>query len=550
MNTKRRAAISLLFLLTITLSAAAETVLFGADSGWVQTVSRGLRETDGWRGRRALTLAPLGRNPFIKEIAGPEGDLDLNDIDLLLLAELDGIDNPVGHYRITGDYEVSTLYRARGETSLRPGPGGLSLYPTARAMWSPGQEWKDFTLDFRLRPVTLRDGEIFFSWQGRNWDGGTQSVIARVEKRRLIWEFRGFFRQGDDRSLVLQLSSTPLIPGEWAHHRIRFKSSASDPGRSGASPGLLEYLVDGIPADMVHANPDGREGVEVFSPRIGSLSDQPIRIAPSFSGYIDEIRLASSYASRPPAGGYADWESAASGVGRTEPVDTGYPDSRLTGMRVRVEMPGSTRVRFYAKSMGRRDEARDPGFPDPADPSWREMRLSPEPEDPMGFGRWYSWKTEEQPTGRYFVVGYVLDPDPGADLAPVLSALEVEYSPKLPPRPPRDMQWDRGDDGRVRISWSPDAEDDVAGWWISWGPRPGDYAATDGEEDLRGSAWIPRDGRSDLRPSFTWPRSLENQIIYTSLRAAWSGGVPEAGEERPADFRALSAPTQELNFRP
>ncbi len=59
-----------------------------------------------------------------------------------------------------------------------------------------------------------------------------------------------------------------------------------------------------------------------------------------------------------------------------------------------------------------------------------------EPEDPTGFGRWYEWKADDSLIGRYFVVGYVLDPDPGADLAPVLSVLEMEYNPRLPPRPP------------------------------------------------------------------------------------------------------------------
>ena len=551
MKTKRYRLSILLILLVTSWLPAGETIRYGAGEGWDSTVSEGLRETDGWRGERALTLSPLGRNPFLSVTADLEGDVVPGDIDLLLLAEPQGMENPVGHYRIKGHYEISSQFAARGETSIRPGPSGLELYPSTAAMWAPGTEWGDFTLDFRLRPATLRNGEVFLSWQGRGADGELQSVVARVENRRLVWDFRGFFRHDTDRFLNLRLSSPPLIPGEWRHHRIRFKRDATDTGRSGASPGLLEYLVDGIPSDMVHATPSGRESSEPFSPRIGSLSDQPILLAPSFSGYIDEFRLASAYDSTPPAGGYSNLETAVSGKGRTNSEDSGFPGSSLTGVRVRFDAPGSTLVRFFARALNNRDELGFVGFPVPGNPDWTELEMVEEPEDPTGFGRWYRWKSDRSVTGRYFVVGYILDPDPGADLAPVLSALEMEYDPRLPPRPPRDLRWERDNDGRIRISWSSDAEESVAGWWISWGPRPGDYAATNREEVIRGSAWVPRDPFSgEMRQEFLWPRDIENRIIYTSVRAAWEDGAPAAGRDSPGDYKALSEPTGEMNFRP
>jgi len=542
---------------------AEETVLFGSTLGWNETVSEGLRETTGWRGNRALTLAPLGRNPFLPDTPHLKGDINPDDIDLLLLAEPDGIENPVGNYRIEGSYEISSLFSARGETSIRLDSGGLKLFPSPVSMWSAGKEWGDFTLDFRLRPATLRNGEIFFSWQGRNNNGKLQSVIARVENRRLIWDFQGFFRHDTNRSINLTLVSPPLIPGEWRHHRIRFKRNSSNSGQSGASPGLLEYLVDGIPSDMVHATPFGREGSEPFYPLIGVLSDQPILLAPSFSGYIDEFRLASSFDSTPPSGGYSDLETAASGKGYTIPIDSGFPGSSLKTLKVRVDMPGSTQVRFFAMPLNSRDDFRGISFPDPTNPGWKELHLSEKPEDPTGFGRWYEWKpgNSDEKTkiiGRYFVIGYILDPDPAADLAPILSVLDVEYEPRLPPRPPRDLQWKRGDDNRIRISWSSDSEEAVAGWWISWGPRPGDYATTNpdqaGEDNTRGSIWIPRENDSKnngKRPEYEWPQKMENQLIYTSIRAAWEGGGPGwLDPYHPENYRALSEPTREINFRP
>jgi hypothetical protein len=310
---------------------------------------------------------------------------------------------------------------------------------------------------------------------------------------------------------------------------------------------------------MVHTTPEGREGTEPFSPRIGTLSDQPLHLAPSFSGYIDEFRLASAYDSTPPAGGYSDLETAVSGKGRTNPVDSGFPGSSLTGVRVRVDMPGSTLVRFYARSLNDREEIWNIGLPVPGDPEWTELKMTREPEDPTGFGNWYKWSLNDTESsgnsvrGRYFIVSYILDPDPAADLAPVLSALELEYEPRIPPRPPRDLVWERDNDDRIRISWSGDAEAGVSGWWLSWGPRPGDYAATDRNEVIRGRVWIPRETRSgDFRPFYLWPRNIENRIIYASVRAAWPEGAPDSSIDPPGpgDFKALSEATREINFRP
>jgi hypothetical protein len=550
-KTLKIAPFSLIILLFASQVLPGKTVSYGTDHGWGDTITENLRETDGWRGKPALTLAPLGRNPFLSEATGFEGETKPGEIDLLLLAEQQGIENPAGRYRIAGTYEISSLFPARGETSIRPGPGGIKLYPSPAAMWAPGREWGNFTLDFRLRPATLREGEIFFSWQGRTADGGLQSVTAKVEKRRLVWFFKGFFRHDTDQSLNLALTSPPLIPGEWGHHRIRFMRNAASPGRAGASPGLLEYLVDGIPSTMVHTTPDGREGSEPYAPKIGRLSDGPLLIAPEFNGYIDEFRLVSSFDSTAPAGGYSNVETSVSGRGSINPVDSGYPASSLTGVRIRVEVPGDSRVRFYARAIEKVEDIGGSGLPVPGDPAWKMLNMVKEPEDPTGFGRWYSWDRKFSLRGRYFMVGYILDPDPGADLAPVLSALDISVEPRLPPRPPRELKWERGEDSRIRISWSGDAETEVAGWWLYWGPRPGDYSSTEIGDTVRGTVWIPRtSGTSGARPEYVWPDNNGKHIIYTTVRAAWREGAPNENTDGPGDYRALSEPAREMNFRP
>ena len=522
----------LLFCLSGANPPHARTLYYGGLSGWGGAPGEGLRETRGWRGYRALTLAPPGRD------SGAAGDAD--DMDILLLSDPEGILNPAGYYRIEGSYEISSSFPARGETAIRPLEGGIQLLPSEGAMWSPGSEWGDFTLDFRLRPSGLADGDLFLSWEGRDAGGRGQSVTARVENRRLIWEFHHFFQRGPDRGLNLRLVGPALIPGEWRHHRIRFTLDASDSGRSGASPGLLEYLVDGVPADMVHASPDGREGGEIFTPRVGVFSDRPLRLAPSFSGYLDEFRLTA-------AAVHSAEDASVSGRGRTELIDSGYPGSTLQGIRARYETPGASRVRFFARSFNTLPSI--VRF-NPGDSSWMMLSMDEEPEDPSGSGRWYRSARKVPIEGRYFMVGYVLEPDPGADAAPVLSALELEYSPRLPPRSPRGFMEEPGADGRTGVSWSADSESGAAGWWVSWGLRPGNYIPAGPEDVFHGTAWVPRDADGRARQGFTWPREM-NRVIYVSIRAAWGEGGPDgAAPPGPADYQALSSPSREISIVP
>ncbi|OQX29118.1 MAG: hypothetical protein B0D92_05380 [Spirochaeta sp. LUC14_002_19_P3] len=408
-----------IFLLTSSLSWA-ESVRFGAEEGWKRVITSSLREVSSWKGYKALTLAPPGRDPF-------SSSEDTSAIDLLLLAEPEGLRNPAVRYRLEGQYSIVETVSARGSASIRPGKGGILLYPSPGALWSAGREWNDFTIDFFLRPSVLLDGEVFFSWEGRDEFGKPQSVTARLEKRRLVWHFTRFFRLDIDRALTLTLSSSPLVPDEWQHHRIRYKRDAFPPTPDGASPGFLEYLVDGKPVDALHTTQNGREGGDIFAPRIGKLSDQPIRLAPQFSGYIDEFRLSTAALSRFSIAHYTDQEKTISGYARTEAINTGSPNAWLREIKVRMDTPNLSRIDFYARSFATQEESWTAGPPNPENPAWIKIPLKRETEDPLGHGLWYAGKPESLVKGQFIMAGFILHPDSDADNAPLISLLDMEY---------------------------------------------------------------------------------------------------------------------------
>jgi len=427
MQAYRHRVVVLLPILALPWLVWAETARFGGKEGWQGVRTQGIRTTTAWRGADALAISSIHRNPYTDS----QSEHNLNAIDIFLLAGYEDIENLSGLYRIEGEYEISRQVSARGETSIRFEPSGIKLFPTPKAMWTAGRDWGDFTLEFWLNPTNLNDGELLFLWKGRTAYGEPQYLRARVENRRIIWDFENFFRHGADRSLIMQLRSTPLVPEEWRHHRIRYKSDDSSPGPSGASPGLLEYLVDNIPADSIHTTPTGTESPEVFTPKIGSLSREPLLLAPDFNGYIDEVHLSSVFNTNPVPKNFSNSNSISFGIGYTDVIDSGYLGSEITAFRAYYDAPGSSQIRFFLQAMSNRDETQHVGFPNPYNPDWVEIKLSTEEDNPLSSGNWRSWEAEHTISGRFFVVGYILEPDIDADTSPVLSALEIEYEPYL-----------------------------------------------------------------------------------------------------------------------
>jgi len=405
----------------------AETARFGAEDGWQKVKNQGIREIAAWRNADALALSPLNRNPYIFTTSPNEYNLD--SIDILLLGEFDDIENCSDLYSVEGEYRISRQVRARGKASIKFEPGGIKLFPTSRAMWAAGREWGDFTLDFRLNPTNLNDGELLFLWKGRTADGKPQYLRARVENRRLIWDFEGFFRYGSGRSLTIQLQSIPLVPKEWRHHRIRYRSDDSNSGRSGASPGFLEYLVDDIPVDTVHTTVTGTESFEIFTPKIGSLSKKPLMIAPDFNGYIDEIRLSSIFDVNSIPKNFSNSNSISFGTGYTDVIDSGYPESEITALRAHYDAPGKSQIRFFLYAANDQGETQYVEFPTSDNPGWVEIKLEREKDNPLTSGNWHRWRVDRTISGRYFAIGYVLEPDIDEDISPVLSVLEIEYEP-------------------------------------------------------------------------------------------------------------------------
>ena len=216
--------------------------------------------------------------------------------DLLLRSNPEGADiEASGYYIVSGNWEKSSHFSVNNTRSIRPLAPGINLEPAPIAMWYPGKEWHDFTLDITFRSYRLTNGETIFRWQGQLENNQLQSIITRIENRRIIWDFHNFFVRNKTETISLTLKSQPLIPKTWNHHRIRYKHPQTATESSGASPGLLEYLIDGIPVDSIHTTKTGLENIQTYTPLIGPFSTKPLIIGEQWAGYLDEMRLTPRY---------------------------------------------------------------------------------------------------------------------------------------------------------------------------------------------------------------------------------------------------------------
>ena len=521
----------------------AETIVYGGSNGWDNAILDGLRTSTGWQNREAITLLTKERNPFSK--AGKHSD----NIDILLLSEANGIANPKARYSLEGHAIQSAQTSARGKTAIWPLDGGLRLFPSGNAMFAAGKEWKDFSLSVYLCPKRLENGDTLFFWEGMDSNTGPQKVTASFRNRRLVWNFQGFFRRDSSRAINLSLSSPPLVPGEWRYHQIVFNAEETSSARSGASPGLLEYRLDGIPVDSVHASSNGRENRQVFLPRIGKLSNKPLQLAPDYIGWLDEFKLEAASAAPPYQ--FEKINNSNRGAGRMPPMDTGFANSRLLTVRARAHIPGASRIRYFVRLLNTDTESKDIGLPDPDNPQWIEISMQTQKTDQMGTGRWFVGHPDESIRSRYFSIGYILIPDIAAKESPVLSVLEIEYIPEHPPEPPRELAVISGRSEAPAITWSPRTEQGVAGWWVFWGPEPRDYFSGAVDDPRYGLAWVPRNTASQEPPRYEWPVTMAGTTVYTSVRAAWPEGGPDTSmPPKPRDYNGLSQASRELIIYP
>jgi hypothetical protein len=418
--------------------ALDQEMILGRGDNWRDIVySSGIRFESGKRGYTDIFLA--------------DGEYRADPAtDLLLHFNRTPLVDDAGSYRVEApNAEVTERVRVFGSgAGVFRRSNAVSLVPGEKSLFGRGRSWGDFSLEFWLYPAALEDGEVILSWKGAEEGNDRfipQMIRCSVLDRRLVWEFSNVFTDFLDPKRTIRFEGmTALIPREWNHHLVRFDGET----------GLIEYLVDGEPEAVIYASRSGEEDGSVFLPSIGSYSAEPLEIAPVFTGFIDELRLVRDFVEDPALDRYSE----TSGTMVTRPLDLGYSGSRVKRIEADSSIPSDGDIYYYYIL------SENAALHLPDDPGWRIF----EPGEPL----------PDDAEGRFLTLMTRLFPDGRERRSPVLSEMRIIYQPDFPPQTPAAITADPGN-GSVTLTWSRVTDDDLAGYLVYYGTRPGRYFGTD-----------------------------------------------------------------------
>jgi len=431
--------ITLVIIVLTPVFAQEESVTVGSADDWSGlAASRNVTTRTGYRGGKDLVLK--------------DGEYDVTPTtDLLIHFNSASLSDMGGNYLLQGEGPAVTSVHARLG-------GGAAVYDDAHpptvitagpgAFFAPNSLHGSFSLEFWLYPVTMAEGETVFRWNGARASGSllaTQQFRIYVTDRRLSFLFHDFFMHPSGEPFDTSLTGrNRLIPRQWSHHLIRFD----------AESGLLEYTRDGVVEAVSYVTESGHEDGTVLLPYIGEGSQPRVTIGGGFTGLMDELRLSTRFVVDP----FLYTTSNEPGQAVSTPVDLRYPGTRVSRIQAVYETPGDTDIAFFYRIANRK------ATPGSLDAPWI----------PFVPGR----ELDPRPKGRFLQLRADLLPDGSQEVSPRLSQITVTYLPDLPPAPPARVMA-VGGDGSVTLHWAAVPENDIVGYRVYYGSKPGRYFGTD-----------------------------------------------------------------------
>ncbi len=488
---------TLLLLLSTVSSIYSEQkqISLGFEDGWQHAASfSGTRLQKGRQGFLDITLEPV------------QYSASTPMTDLLIHFEASQLIDATGNYVLERDGGFSIVPDGRvGVTAGKFSSfrGGISLIPSQEALnstegplFTPGRLGSNFTIEFWLSPQYLEDGETILRWRGQREHRNKvqlQSLSTTVNDRKLEWRLQNMFLQPDHQENEFVLKGRKaMVPEKWHHHMLRYQSET----------GVLEYLVDGVPADVTYCTEDGEPSSTIFRPYVGKRSKSEIEIAPQFNGRLDELRITRSFVEEPTLHGL----SSTGGYATIGPLDLGEEESTLLSIDVEYEEPGNSKIFSYYR-IDRQQE-------------WVPFQ----PGDSF----------EPSPTGRYLELKFQLYPDGKGSQSPKVSSAAIDYRPNNPPPAPTGLTA-RAGDGTIELSWNPIQQTDLEGYIVYYGTSSGIYRSSDSDA---GASPIDIGSRTSLSLE-----GLQNGTLYYIAVAAYDtagrqhrSSLSKEVSARPSDF--------------
>lgn len=430
---------------TVSAQTLTESVRLGGRAGWdALTEFENSYLVDGWQGGHDLVLRDWG--------ATVDATTDL-------LVPFDtGAADVTGRYRVSSDEtRRSTVTRRFGAAAAGfDGTATVTYRPGGDALLAPDTQPGAFTIDMYLYPLRITEGATILRWRGALINAGLpilQDLRFEIRDNRLVWDLENLIvraaADGTRRFSGTRLAARRgLVPERWSHHQLRYD----------ARIGQLSYRVDGRAEAIVYLTDTGTERGDPAGVYFGADTGEGLVIGRDYHGFLDELRITRDADRSPRPVSYSPE------VGRavTDPIHLGPTGARVDAVLVQTDQPGRTEVRTWYRTADI-IVARSASEALPAE--WRRVPadgiLPPE-----------AW-------GRYIQLRFDLLPDAAGQRSPRVQSAEIRYRPELPPPVPKGFSG-TGVAGGVELHWDPVRIDDVAGYRVYVGERPGRYLGTPG----------------------------------------------------------------------
>ncbi len=432
--------ILMLFLLFASIPAFSETISIGNEDEWRGANLNNLKTSAGRGGFQDLVINTTELN-----VSGTT--------DLLLSFNAPAAQDKTGLYTILENPDYNGDFKKTGSSSAAFfNNKKMVLEPQEGSRLAPHTNWEDFTIEFWLYPANPKEGEQILQWKGLGRLDSqifSQTINCHFLNRKMVWSFDNFFQLPGSPFSHYEISGPPLLPRQWHHHMLRYESST----------GMLEYLIDGLPAAIIYTTSSGNESHTVYTPRIGEEPGNLV-IGESLTGFMDEFRIDTTFISNRSLNRYYK-----PGYGISRIIDLNYPDSRISSLTPVLSEPGSSKVFPYFFTTNNLLEA-------------EEILRSFSGESSIldKDSPWTGFEELDNPAkGRYLLISFLLYPDLKLDQTPRLSSINIEYEPSLPPLPPTYITVERLETGSVSLKWNRSPSPEVKGYLVFFGEKPGEY---------------------------------------------------------------------------
>mgnify|MGYP002626199180 CR=1 FL=1 len=390
-----------------------------------------------------------------------------------------------GHYSVSeNNVNLSKSAKMGQQAGLTRGSGGLRLSGKNNSLFGTSGVVGSFTIEFWLNPSIAETGEIVFSWRSSRTEDDYplyQMISASFYNNHLRWEFTNVFNGYSENGGEVSVSSfSTIIPGVWTHHSISFNEDT----------GLLEYRINGHLEDMRYVtSTESQKGGSVYSAVLGVTAD--IEICPQFTGLIDDFRIQREVQDFTASDLHYETYKTEGGRVETAPILISH-GATLNSLDAILTVPNQTDISLYVRSGDNYFE-------------WTDE--SPE---------WILVNNHQQisgVTGLYFQVAADLYTDGAGDKSPSITEIKLNYTELPSPLPPFTIIAEAGNSS-VTLTWSNSVDDQVGGYYVFYGERPGEYL---GQIAVQGDS--PIDVGIDTKITLT---GLRNGKIYYFAVAAYS----------------------------